>query len=165
MEKFKHEREFVEMIEAHKGIIYKLCFMYAPCPENARDYYQEAVCRLWEAFPRFRGESKLSTWVYRVTLFTCVSYLRKAKRSPAVVPLAVDPGFMDDTDAGADRLGELYAMIARLGNTEKALLMLWLEEKSYDEIAEITGLTKSNVAVKLMRIKDKLKKMSNSKCE
>ena len=159
----KHqEREFISLVEEYKQVIYKVCYIYSTSEENLNDLYQEVVINLWKAFPRFRGDCKVSTWVYRIGLNTCISFFRKSKSRPQLVPLTVDLGDFEDKEDKTVLIRELYQMINRLGKMERALILLWLEEKSYQEMADITGLTRSNVAVKLNRIKEKLKTMSNS---
>lgn len=158
----QQEKEFISLVEAHKRIIYKVCYMYASDRENLNDLYQEVVINLWKAFPRFRGECEASTWVYRIGLNTCISFFRKSKSRPEVVPITMDlEAFADEEDQTA-RLNELYRMINSLNQLERALILLWLEERSYQEIAEIIGISRNNVAVKLNRIREKLKEMSNS---
>lgn len=162
MDKQDLEKRFISLVEEHKRLIYKVCYMYASDRENLNDLYQEVVINLWKAFPRFRGECEASTWVYRIGLNTCISFFRKTKSRPQVVPITVDlESFADEEDKTA-QLRELYRMINCLGQLERALILLWLEERSYQEIADIIGITKSNVAVKLNRIREKLKTMSNS---
>lgn len=158
----QQEKEFISLVEAHKRIIYKVCYMYASDRDNLNDLYQEVVINLWKAFPRFRGECETSTWVYRIGLNTCISFFRKSKSRPEVVPITMDlEAFADEEDQTA-RLNELYRMINSLNQLERALILLWLEERSYQEIAEIIGISRNNVAVKLNRIREKLKVMSNS---
>jgi RNA polymerase sigma-70 factor (ECF subfamily) len=162
MDKQELEAAFISLVEEHKQIIYKVCYMYASDKENLNDLYQEVVINLWKAFPRFRGECKASTWIYRIGLNTCISFFRKNKSHPKVVPITVDlEAFADEEDKTA-QLHELYRMISRLSQIERALILLWLEEKSNREIAEIIGISRNNVAVKLTRIREKLKQMSNS---
>lgn len=162
MDKQQLEKEFISLVELHKQIIYKVCYVYAGDRENLNDLYQEVVINLWKAFPRFRGECKASTWVYRIGLNTCISFFRKSKSKPEVVPITVDlESFIDEEDKTA-QLRELYRMINRLGQLERALILLWLEEKSYQEMADITGISLGNVGVRLNRIREKLKTMFNS---
>lgn len=162
MDKQQLEKEFISLVEAHKRIIYKVCYMYAADSESLNDLYQEVVINLWESFPRFRNECKASTWVYRIGLNTCISFFRKSKSRPEVVPVTIDLEMFDEESDKASRLRELYRMINRLGQLERALILLWLEEKSYQEIADITGISPSHVGVKLTRIREKLKAMSNN---
>lgn len=162
MDKQELEKEFISLVEAHKRVIYKVCYMYASDKENLNDLYQEVVINLWKAFPRFRGECEASTWVYRIGLNTCISFFRKSKSRPEVVPITVDLEAFADEEDKTTSLYELYWMINSLGQLERALILLWLEERSYQEIADIIGISKNNVAVKLNRIREKLKAMSNS---
>lgn len=162
MNKQELESAFIALVEEHKRIIYKVCYVYATDKENLNDLYQEVVINLWKAYPRFRGECAASTWVYRIGLNTCISFFRKSKSRPEVVPITVDlEAFADEEDKTAS-LRELYRMINSLGQLERALILLWLEERSYQEIADIIGISKNNVAVRLNRIREKLRAMSNS---
>ena len=151
------EKEFLEMIHEHKKIIYKVVSFYANEDSPFNDLYQEVVINLWKGFPTFRGDSKVSTWIYRIALNSCISSFRKEMLKPVRVELTWD---IPDYDNSED-IAELYNLIGRLGILERALVLLYLEEKSYQEISEITGLTITNVATKLSRIKNKLKEMSN----
>lgn len=162
MDKQQLEKEFISLVEEHKRIIWKVCYIYAADRESLNDLYQEIVINLWKAFPRFRSECKASTWVYRIGLNTCISFFRKTKSRPEVVPITVDLESFDEESDKASYLRELYRMINRLDQLERALILLWLEEKSYQEIADITGISPSHVGVKLTRIREKLKSMSNS---
>ena len=126
------EQEFVSVVREYERVIYKVCYLYTTPNATLNDLYQEVVLNLWKAFPKFRRECKISTWLYRT----------------------------EETDETQAMLRQLYRMINRLGQLEKSIILLYLEEKSYEEIAEITGLTLTNVATKLSRIKDKLKKMN-----
>ncbi|MDH6343258.1 RNA polymerase sigma-70 factor (ECF subfamily) [Parabacteroides sp. PM6-13] len=162
MDAQQREKEFMALVESYKRVIYKVCYMYATDADHLNDLYQEVVINLWKAFPHFRGESKVSTWVYKIGLNTCVSFFRKSKGRPEVVPITVDLENLASEESKTAQIRELYGMTNRLNPMERALILLWLEEKSYQEIAEITGFSRNNVAVKLMRIKEKLKTMSNS---
>lgn len=158
----EQEALFLRVIEEHKRIIYKVCFVYAKDEDTINDLYQEVVLNLWKALPRFRNESKLSTWVYRIALNTCLSYLRLSKRQPQTVPLLLSMSeiFADEQDK--ENLKELYRLIGRLGEMERAVILLWLDEKSYKEISEILGISPSVVGVRINRIKAKLREMSSN---
>lgn len=151
------------MLEKYKRVIYKVCYMYASDTAPLNDLYQETLLNLWRAYPSFRGDSQLATWIYRISLNTCISFLRKSKHQAEAITLPVNLEVFDDDDDGdkSSRLRELYQLIQALNPLERALILLWLEERSYDEIAQIIGISKNNVGVRLSRIKDKLKKMSN----
>lgn len=156
----KTEQEFVALIKEYERVIYKVCYLYATPNAPLNDLYQEVVLNLWKAFPKFRRECKLSTWIYRISLNTCISFMRKEKNIPEIVsltPAEVDRS--EEWDETQAMLRQLYRMINRLGQLEKSIILLYLEEKSYEEISEITGLTVTNVATKLNRIKEKLRKM------
>ena len=152
--------EFVEMIRLYERIIYKVCFMYVTPELQLNDLYQEVILNLWKAFPRFRKECKPSTYVYRIALNTCISFLRKEKRTLPTVELTPNIDCIDEDDVTQQMLSQLYQMINRLGQLDKSLILLYLDDNSYEEISEITGLTITNVATRLSRIKDKLRKMN-----
>ena len=143
------EQRFLEVAERYKGVIYRICYIYASDNQTLADYYQEVLANLWSSRDSFRGDSSEGTWIFR-----------KRRRRPVHVPLALDTDLYED-DGRNGRIREMYALVSRLAPADKALILLWLEEHSYEEIAQITGLTRSNVAVKLMRIKEKLQKMSD----
>ena len=154
------EQEFVSVVREYERVIYKVCYLYTTPNATLNDLYQEVVLNLWKAFPKFRRECKISTWIYRIALNTCISFIRKEKNIPEIVTLTQEADRTEETDETQAMLRQLYRMINRLGQLEKSIILLYLEEKSYEEIAEITGLTLTNVATKLSRIKDKLKKMN-----
>ena len=152
------DSQFMEMIRQNEGVIFKVASFYVDKEHPIGDLYQEIVLNLWKAFPSFRGDSKHSTWIYRIALNTCVSFYRRSKRNISYVDITMDiPEVVDNNE----EIQELYKLINRLGKIERALVLLYLDDKSYKEISEITGLSVTNVATKLSRIKDKLKQMSN----
>ena len=154
------EQEFIGMIRENERVIYKVCYLYATPSAPLNDLYQEVVLNLWKAFAKFRHECKTSTWIYRIALNSCISFIRKEKNIPEIVTLTRDMERCEEDDETEAMLRQLYRMINRLGQLEKSIVLLYLEEKSYEEIAEITGLTRTNVATKLNRIKEKLRKMN-----
>ena len=156
------EKEFLEMIEAQKRTIYKVCYMYANDQDDLNDLFQETVLNLWKSFPRYRGDSTYSTWVYRIAMNTCITFLRRSSARPQTVPMTAQVANLEADSETTEQLRELYKLINQLGKLERALILLWLEERSYQEMADILGISKANVAVKLNRIKEKLKRMSNS---
>lgn len=158
METQTREEIFTEAVLAHRNIIYKVCYIYAP-KGMIEDYYQEVLCNLWQNFDQFDGRSKRSTWIYRVALYTCISFIRRKR--PASISLSFDLSSEEDSSL-KEQLEELHSVINRLGHLDRALILLWLEGYAYEEMAEITGLTQSNVAVKLMRAKNKIKEMFNA---
>ena len=161
METSPLEKEFLEMISAQKRVVYKVCYIYAKDDDDLNDLFQEVVLNLWKSFPRYRGDCKMTTWVYRIAMNTCITFLRRSNSRPQTIPLTVEMvGHLADEEGRTGQLKELYRLINQLGKLERALILLWLEERSYQEMADILGLSKANVAVKLNRIKEKLKKMS-----
>ena len=161
MNKAELEKAFIEEVKMNERLIYKVCSFYASDDDPLCDLYQDVVCNLWIAFPKFRGDCAVSTWIYRIALNTCISNLRKKKRSIQNIDLQqLQDVFIQPEDL-TEELKEMYRLIRLLGNLERAIILLYLEEKSYQEISEITGLSLSNVAVRIKRIKEKLIKMSN----
>ncbi len=154
----KEDEQFLDMIRQNEGIIYKVASFYADVDHPISDLYQEVVLNLWKSFASFRGDSKYSTWIYRIALNTCVSFYRRSKRNVTYVDISMD---IPDTVDNSEDIQELYKLINRLGKIERALVLLYLDDKSYKEIAEITGLSVTNVATKLSRIKEKLRQMSD----
>lgn len=156
----KIEQAFLSLIREYERVIYKVCYLYTTQDASLNDLYQDVVLNLWKAFPKFRGECKTSTWIYRIALNTCISFIRKSKNRPEIITLTHEADWMtEEKDELTELLRELYLMINHLGQLDKSIILLYLEEKSYEEISEITGLTVTNVATKISRIKDKLKRM------
>ena len=159
METKELEREFLDMIAAQKRVIYKVCYIYAKDQDDLNDLFQEVVLNLWKSFPNYRGDSTVTTWVYRIAMNTCITFLRRSNTRLQTIPMTAD---MADEEGRTGQLQERYRLINKLGKLERALILLWLEERSYQEMADILGISKANVAVKLLRTKEKRKKMSNS---
>lgn len=154
------EKDFVAFIQKHQGIIHKVCRMYCDSDDDRQDLFQEVLFQLWKSYPKFRGDSKISTWMYRIALNTAIARLRKTKRKPSEFSLSDSTLQFPDTPPDMEKeeqLKNLQTAIQKLSKVEKGIIMLYLEEKSYDEIAEIIGITKTNVGVKINRIKKKLK--------
>lgn len=154
------EAEFIRIIKENEGVIFKITTMYTDNRDDQKDLYQDVVYQLWKSFDSFRGESKISTWMYRIALNTALTRLRKSKRMGNQIP--INRVIMQQTENYDPefelRLQLLYSHIKRLNVLEKGLMLLLLEGKKYDEIAEITGLSPSNVGTRISRIKQKLKK-------
>ena len=155
------EKEFLEMITAQQRTVFKVCYIYAKDQDDLNDLFQEVVLNLWKSFPHYRGDSKLSTWVYRIAMNTCITFLRRSNSRPQTIPLTLDVvSQLAEEESRAGQLKELYRLINQLGKLERALILLWLEERSYQDMADILGISKANVAVKLNRTKEKLKQMA-----
>lgn len=152
--------EFIELVAQYKEIIFKVCYIYAE-KDEIEDYYQEVLIQIWRSLPKFRGESQVITWIYRISLNTCISYVRKNKKGNVNKAPLLEVSLCENDIEKRQQLEEMYLLINKLNKLEKAVILLWLEERSYEEIAAVVGISKTNVAVKLNRIKEKLKKLSN----
>lgn len=152
---------FLGLVEDHRRVIYKVCACYASAEFPVVDLFQDVLCNLWRAYPGFRGEASPLTWIYRIALNTCISAVRRQGRRPKYERLPEWTDYFTEPDSWDDEIRWMYALIQRLGTLERALVLLYLEERSYQEMAEITGLTLTNVGTVLCRAKNKLKNMSN----
>ena len=155
------EKEFEKIVKEHKNTIYTVCFMFSKDADEVNDLFQETLINLWQGFNSFKGESSIRTWIWRVSLNTCISSERK-KSKLHTVPLSMDINLYEDTDKDSRQIQMLYNRINRLKPFDRAIVLLWLDNLSYDEIAAIVGISVKNVSVRLVRIKDELKKMSNN---
>lgn len=155
------EIEFTKMVNEHKRTIYTVCFMFSKDQDEVNDLFQEILIRLWNGFDTFRGESDVKTWIWRVSLNTCLNQEKKKSRLGERVELSVDINPYEDTDRDALQIRQLYDRINRLGLIDRSIILLWLENMSYDEIGAIVGISAKNVSVKLVRIREQLKNMSN----
>lgn len=153
------EQQFVETINQHQGILHKVCRMYCHNDIEREDLFQEMVLQLWKSFPSFRNEAKITTWMYRIALNTAISGLRKKKITTTFLDSFSYQIEEKNEPTIEDDLQQLYKAIALLSDIEKSIVLLYLEDKPYDEIAEITGITANYVAVKMNRIKEKLRTM------
>jgi RNA polymerase sigma-70 factor (ECF subfamily) len=153
------EKEFVEQIQKHQGILHKICFVYSNSNTDKEDLYQEIVLQLWKSYASFRKDAKFSTWMYRVALNTAITLNRKAALfENQKTQLSEEYAIAEVIDYSED-IKILYKAISKLSKIEKAIIMLWLEEKAYSEIAEIVGISEKYVSVKLVRSKKKLAKL------
>ena len=150
--------EFVRVIQENEGLIYKISKLYTDRREDEQDLYQETVYQLWKSFDSFRNESKISTWIYRIALNTAIAYLNKEKRRGRTQPINdLILNRMDSNDQiRDDRYETLYSHIRKLNKIEKGIILLYLEGKSYEEMALITGFTSTNIGTRLARIKQKM---------
>ena len=156
----KQEEEiFARLVREHKSTIYTVCYMFSKDEDEVQDLFQETLINMWKGIGGFRQESKVDTWIYRVALNTCLTQERKKKREVKKVPLTMDVNFFEDNDANAKQARILHQRISQLAYVDRALVMLWLDGMSYDEIGAVVGISPQNVAVKLFRIKEQLKKM------
>lgn len=156
------EKEFENRIHEHEPLIHKVCRMYAYTLSDREDLFQEIVIQLWRSYPKFKGDARFSTWLYRVAINTAITGLRKQKDFiTSVEPenLPVHP-HVEYSGEQEEQLQELYAAIGMLNDVEKAIIMLFLEDKSYQEMEEIIGIDQGNLRVKMSRIKDKLRQLT-----
>ena len=154
----QNKNEFVRVIQENEALIYKVSKVYTNSREDAQDLYQEIVYQLWKSFGSFRHESKLSTWMYRIALNTAISNLNKEKRKGTFLPISDWVLNRTETDdpLREERFELLYAHIRELSTVEKGIILIYLEGKSYEEMAAITGFTTTNIGTRLGRIKQKL---------
>lgn len=154
---------FLSMADEYKGIIAKVCSVYASGAMPFADLYQEVMANLWTGLDSFRGEAKASTWIYRIALNTCITLHRKNKRHSNVsTGLEGVIEIPDDSSSTVDDIQILYGLIGKLDAIDRALVMLWLDEKSYEEIAAVIGISKANVATRLFRAKQRLAALAES---
>ena len=153
------EKQFLTLIDGQQGIIHKVCRLYRDSPEDREDLFQEIIYQLWRAMPSFKGEAKVSTWIYRVALNTAIAAFRKKR--PEIEYSAVLPDLLEEPQSEelAIRQERLFAALKQLDDSEKAIITLYFEELSYQQIAEVTGISENYVGVKLNRIKNKIQKL------
>lgn len=154
--------EFLNTVTSNQGIIHKVCGIYCDTPEDREDLFQEIVAQLWRSYPTFRSESKVSTWMYKVSLNTAITHFKKNKRRPDRDDLErhnVQVVHEEYDDSYEENIKLLYQAVSKLTGIEKSITLLYLEDKKYEEIAEIVGITQNYVRVKMNRIKAKLKKL------
>jgi RNA polymerase sigma factor (sigma-70 family) len=159
------EKEFLQIITENQGIIHKVCSIYCDLEEDRRDLFQEIIVQLWKSYPSFRSESKFSTWMYRVALNTAITTFKKDKRQPDKSGISYENIQLAEEiyDTGAEeQIKMLNNAVTQLTGIEKSIILLYLEDKKYEEIAEITGITQNYVRVKMNRIKKKLKLLMNT---
>ncbi len=157
----KLEKDFLASLSQYNAMIHKLCRLYRDGLEDREDLFQEIVFQLWKSYPKFKGEAKISTWMYRIALNTAIASFRK--KTTTINYLDQLPDFAEEqpSDEPGLRQERLFAVLKLLDDSEKALIALYFEELSYQQIAEITGINENYVGVKLNRIKAKIKTLLN----
>ena len=159
------EIEFVTLVQEHQNLIHKICRLYTNSDAEHKDLFQEITIQLWKAYPKFRGDSKFSTWMYRVGINTAISLYRKSKRK--ILSYSFDdvsykiPQTETYDDTQDKQLKSIYAALNHLNDIDKAVILLYLEDKSYKEISDTIGISEVNARVKMNRIKKKLKTQLN----
>ena len=163
MQKQEAERQFEKHIKENELLIYKVCRMYAFTAADREDLFQEIVIQLWNAYPKFRSESKFSTWLYRVALNTAITGLRKKENLIESWEPAQLPEQTSEQNVGREEdLRQLHKAIAQLSRVEKAIVMLYMEDRTYEEMEEILGMSNGNLRVKMNRIKEKLRQLTKT---
>jgi RNA polymerase sigma-70 factor (ECF subfamily) len=158
------EHKFISEIQENQNIIHKVCRIYTSDKDSHNDLFQEITIQLWKAYPKFRGDSKLSTWMYRIGLNTAITLYRKKKRTIETQDFSTVLHKIESTNYDStqeEQLKLIYKAIHQLNDIDKALILLYLEDKNYAEIAETLGISEVNVRVKMNRIKSRLKKIIN----
>jgi RNA polymerase sigma factor (sigma-70 family) len=151
------EKEFISLLNQHQKIIYKVCNLYMQSHADKEDLFQEITLQAWKAYGKFRGDAKFSTWLYRVALNTAITFYRKEKKNIVFTTDDVPETVTGPYDPIEERTKAMYIAIGELSKIDKAIVMLYLEDYSYAEISEVIGITANNIAVKMNRIKIKLK--------
>ncbi len=155
------EQEFTKVVREHKSTIYTVCYMFSKDEDEVADLFQEILINIWKGFEKFRGESSVRTWIWRISFNTCVSYEKKKARKGSTIPLSLNINLFDDSDEETRQIKMLQKRIRQLGPFDRAIVLLWLDDLSYAEIGEIVGISEKNVSVRLVRIREQLKKMNN----
>ena len=155
------EKQFVQTVKEHRSTIYTVCYMFSQDADEVEDLFQEVLVNLWKGFEGFEHRANIKTWIYRVALNTCISQDRKKKRRSSEVRMTMDINLFKDSDEDTRQVDMLHKRISRLQPFDRAIVLLWLENLPYEEIGQIVGITAKNVNVRLYRIREQLKQMSN----
>lgn len=155
------EKRFIDLINEHQGLVHKVCIMYENDQDARNDLFQEIVLQLWKSFHTFRGEAKISTWMYRIALNTAISGYRKQSRNVKTEDLRELHFNISENNSNEheEESQKLQWAIRQLSEIERAMIMMALEEVPYEEIAETIGITQNNVRVRMNRIREKLRKL------
>ena len=154
------EQQFAQTVKEHKSTIYTVCYMFSKDADEVNDLFQEVLVNIWKGFDSFEHRSDIKTWIYRVALNTCISIDRK-KRRAATAKVTMDINLFEDRDEDTKQVDMLHKRISKLQPFDRAIVLLWLENLPYEEIGQIVGISTKNVSVRLFRIREQLKQMSN----
>ena len=157
--KQSRERDCANLVRDHKQTIYTVCYMFSQDEDEVADLFQDTLVNLWQGLDSFRHEAKPETWIYRVALNTCLSADRKKKSALRHAELSMEQNLYRDNSHSAVQIRQLHDRIQKLDVIDRAIILLWLEDLSYEEIAAVVGISVKNLSVKLVRIKDQLKQM------
>ena len=162
------EQKFAQTVKEQKSTIYTVCYMFSKDADEVNDLFQETLINLWKGFESFENRSDIRTWIYRVALNTCISVDRKKRRNPLSFlkgrdeqRLSMGINLFEDRDEDTRQVDMLHKRIAKLQPFDRAIVLLWLENLPYEEIGQIVGISTKNVSVRLFRIREQLKNMSN----
>lgn len=156
----EHQIFFDELLLRYGALINKICYFYARDVEEFKDLRQEGLLNLWRSLDKFQNDCSIQTWIYRVVLNSCVSFIRKNKKGK-MEPIEYHPELISEDSDKSGLISELYSLINRLDNLEKALMLLWLDGTDYETISNVTGLNRNTVGTRIHRIKNKLIEISN----
>ena len=165
MQSHDTEKHFEHLVKEHEPLLYKVCRIYANTEADRDDLFQEIVIQLWKAYPRFKGYAKFSTWLYRVAINTAITGLRKKQDFiTSYEPESLPTNMSEESSSHLEeeRLAQLYKAIAQLNQVEKAIVMLYMEDRSYEEMEEILGINQGNLRVKMSRIKEKIRQLTQN---
>ena len=156
----KNETQFASLVRQNRSTIYTVCYMFSNDNDEVADMFQEVLIKLWNGMESFDGRSEIKTWIYRVALNTCIT-IDKRKKRHSRMKLEMDSDYFNSRDIRSEQAQFLHHRICRLQPLDRAIVLLWLEDISYDEIAAIIGISPKNVSVRLVRIREQLKRMSD----
>lgn len=157
-----NEKQFSQILDAYKDVIVRVCYSFTSADSPFDDLYQEVLINIWKGLERFRGESQLSTWIYRTAINTCITWQRRNGRHGVSDTVKIEDLLVHPADKGAydpektDQVRFLYSLIEKLGPIDKAIVTMWLDDLPVDDISAVTGLTINNVRVRIHRIKKQL---------
>lgn len=154
----ENEQQFTDIVRCNRSTIYTVCYMFSKDNDEVADMFQEVLIRLWNGMESFDGRSNIKTWIYRVALNTCITIDKRKKRNHKT-QLSMDIDYFNSREVKSEQAQFLHQRISCLQPLDSAIVLLWLEEISYDEIAAIIGITAKNVSVRLVRIREQLKRM------
>ena len=154
----ENEQQFTDIVRCNRSTIYTVCYMFSKDNDEVADMFQEVLIRLWNGMESFDGRSNIKTWIYRVALNTCITIDKRKKRNHKT-QLSMDIDYFNSREVKSEQAQFLHQSIIRLQPLDRAIVLLWLEDISYDEIAAIIGITAKNISVRLVRIREQLKRM------
>ena len=154
----ENEQQFTDIVRRNRRTIYTVCYMFSKDNDEVANMFQEVLIRLWNGQESFDGRSDIKTWIYRVALNTCITIDKRKKRNHKT-QLSMDIDYFNSREVKSEQAQFLHRRISRLQPLDRAIVLLWLEDISYDEIAAIIGITAKNVSVRLVRIREQLKRM------